>query len=278
MNSVTNDPPGTGRRPVIGICARTAPVTLQGSDLAVSLALQSHVAFLSEAGCTPLLLPLLPGAADLADRLDGLLIPGGPDLDPALYGQDPHPATRAMSPDADRVELALARRALDAGLPVLAICRGMQLLNVLHGGTLEQHLPDTTGDDGHRPRTASFTLGRHPLKLRPDSRIAAVLDEDEPRTACHHHQAVGRSAPASPPPDGPATGSSRPSKSRTTPSRSVCNGNAGRHPTGGFMRHLPKPPDVRRISGPPKILSSRKSTAPRAESFPVFPDPCAKEN
>ncbi|MET9905049.1 gamma-glutamyl-gamma-aminobutyrate hydrolase family protein [Streptomyces sp. NPDC006446] len=192
MNSVTNEPAGTGRRPVIGICARTAPVTLQGSDLAVSLALQSHVAFLSEAGCTPLLLPLLPGAADLADRLDGLLIPGGPDLDPALYGQDPHPATRAMSPDADRVELALARRALDARLPVLAICRGMQLLNVLHGGTLEQHLPDTTGDEGHRPRTASFTLGRHPLKLRPDSRIAAVLDEDEPRTACHHHQAVGR--------------------------------------------------------------------------------------
>lgn len=192
MNSVTNGPVRTGRRPVIGICARTAPVTLQGSDLVVALALQSHVAFLSEAGCTPLLLPLLPGAEDLAGRLDGLLVPGGPDLDPALYGEDAHPATRAMSPDADRVELTLVRRALDAAVPLLAICRGMQLLNVLHGGTLHQHLSDVTGHDGHRPRTPSFTLGRSPLKLLPGSRIARVLDEDEPETACHHHQAVDR--------------------------------------------------------------------------------------
>ncbi|WP_345963120.1 gamma-glutamyl-gamma-aminobutyrate hydrolase family protein [Streptomyces sp. BRB040] len=192
MNSVTNRPASTGRRPVVGICARTAPVTLQGSDLVVSLALQTHAAFLSEAGCTPLLLPLLPGAEDLAGRLDGLLVPGGPDLDPALYGQDAHPATRAMTPDADRVELALVAGALEAGVPVLAICRGMQLLNVLHGGTLHQQLPDVTGHDGHRPRTASFTLGRGPLKLLPGSRIAGVLDEDEPETACHHHQAVDR--------------------------------------------------------------------------------------
>ncbi|MFD6970545.1 gamma-glutamyl-gamma-aminobutyrate hydrolase family protein [Streptomyces sp. NPDC059979] len=186
-----NDPAGAGR-PVIGICARTAPVTLQGSDLVVSLALQSHVAFLSEAGCTPLLLPLLPGVEGLVGRLDGLLVPGGPDLDPALYGEAAHPVTRAMSPDADRVELALVRAALDAELPVLAICRGMQLLNVLHGGSLHQHLPDVTGHDGHRPGTPSFTLGHHPLKLQPGSRIAGVLDEDEPESACHHHQAVDR--------------------------------------------------------------------------------------
>lgn len=192
MNSVTNGPAHAGQRPVIGICARTAPVTFQGGDLVVSLALQSHVAFLSEAGCTPLLLPLLPGVEALVGRLDGLLVPGGPDLDPALYGEDAHPETRAASPDADRTELALVRRALDAALPVLAICRGMQLLNVLHGGTLHQHLSDITGHDGHRPRTPSFTLGRHPLKLLPGSRIAGVLGEDEPETACHHHQAVNR--------------------------------------------------------------------------------------
>ncbi|MDT6987501.1 gamma-glutamyl-gamma-aminobutyrate hydrolase family protein [Streptomyces lusitanus] len=191
MNSVTNGP-GPARRPVIGICARTAPVTLQGSDLVVALALQSHVAFLSEEGCTPLLLPLLPGAEDLVGRLDGLLVPGGPDVDPALYGAQAHPATRAMTPDADRVELTLLRRALDTGLPVLAICRGLQLLNVLHGGTLHQHLADVTGHDGHRPRTQTFTLGRRPLKLLSGSRIAGILDEDEPETACHHHQAVDR--------------------------------------------------------------------------------------
>ncbi|MFI7345248.1 gamma-glutamyl-gamma-aminobutyrate hydrolase family protein [Streptomyces sp. NPDC049936] len=192
MNSDTNRPVRAGRRPVVGICARTAPVTLQGSDLVVSLALQAHVAFLSEAGCTPLLLPLLPGAEDLAGRLDGLLVPGGPDLDPTLYGAPAHPATRAMDPDADRVELALVGRALEAKVPVLAICRGMQLLNVLHGGTLHQHLADVTGHDGHRPRTPSFTLGRRPLKLLPGSRIAGILDEADPVTACHHHQAVDR--------------------------------------------------------------------------------------
>lgn len=192
MNSVTNGSASDRRRPVVGICARTAPVTLQGGDLVVSLALQSHVAFLAEAGCTPLLLPLAPGAEEIVGRLDGLLVPGGPDLDPALYGAPAHPATRAPDPAADRAELALVERALEAGLPLLAICRGMQLLNVLHGGTLHQHLSDVTGHDGHRPRTADFTLGRQPLKLVPGSLIAAVLDEDEPETACHHHQAVDR--------------------------------------------------------------------------------------
>ncbi|MGW3136045.1 gamma-glutamyl-gamma-aminobutyrate hydrolase family protein [Streptomyces sp. NPDC001139] len=190
MNSDTNAPPH--RRPVIGICARTAPVTLQGSDLTVALALHAHVAFMSEAGCTPVLLPLVQGAEDLIGRLDALLVPGGPDLDPALYGAVAHPATRAMSPDADRIELALLRAALDARLPVLAICRGMQALNVLHGGTLHQHLSDVTGHDGHRPRTASFTLGREPLTLQAGSRIAAVLDGEQEHTACHHHQAVDR--------------------------------------------------------------------------------------
>ncbi|MEV6179080.1 gamma-glutamyl-gamma-aminobutyrate hydrolase family protein [Streptomyces sp. NPDC052016] len=191
MNAVVNGQAIAGR-PVVGICARTAPVTLQGSDMVVSLALQSHVAFLSAAGCTPLLLPLLPGVEHLVGRLDGLLVPGGPDLDPALYGEAAHPVTRPMSPDADRAELALVRAALDAELPVLAICRGMQLLNVLHGGSLHQHLPDVVGHDGHRPRTPSFTLGEHRLELRPGSRIAGVLDEEAPVSACHHHQAVHR--------------------------------------------------------------------------------------
>ncbi|WP_221761068.1 gamma-glutamyl-gamma-aminobutyrate hydrolase family protein [Kibdelosporangium aridum] len=177
-------------RPVIGICARTAPVTLQGATMMVNLALQSHVDYLAAAGCTPVLIPLLPGAGQVLSGLDGLLIPGGPDLDPALYGATPHLTTRTGSPAMDAAELALVREALDIGMPTLAICRGMQLLNVLHGGTLHQHLPEVTGNDGHCPEpTVSF--GRHPLETKPGSRIAQILaDDDAPETACRHHQAI----------------------------------------------------------------------------------------
>ncbi len=115
MNSDANQPAPSARRPVIGIVARTAPVTLQGSRLTAALALRSHVAWLSEAGSTPVLLPLLPGTPDLVDGLDALLLPGGPDLDPALYGAPAHPATRAADPDGDRVELAVLRRARGRG-------------------------------------------------------------------------------------------------------------------------------------------------------------------
>lgn len=194
---VTSNGPAPARsagRPLIGICARTAPVRLQGAGMTVSLALQAHVDSLAAAGCTPVLVPLLPGAEHIAGRLDGLLIPGGPDLDPALYGDTAHPRTRQGRPAADAAEMALVKAALDAGLPVLGICRGMQLLNVLFGGTLHQHLPDVTGDDAHCPETAAFTFGRHPLRLAPGSLIAGILGEGGSEAACHHHQAVDRLA------------------------------------------------------------------------------------
>lgn len=194
MNSVLNGSVSerqSAGRPVIGICARTAPVTLQGVDMTVSLALQSHVDFLASAGCAPVLLPLLPGVEHIVGQLDGLLIPGGPDLDPTLYGGTAHPKTRGASPVVDRAELALVKGVLSAGLPILAICRGMQLLNVHRGGTLHQHLPEITGDDGHCPETEAFTFGAHRLDLKSGSRIAGILgDDDKPETSCHHHQAI----------------------------------------------------------------------------------------
>ena len=179
-------------RPVIGICARTAPVTLQGIDMTVSLTLQPHVDFLASAGCTPVLLPLLPCVEHLIGQLGGLLVPGGPDVDPALYGGTAHPRTRTGSPVMDAAELALVKGALSAGLPILAICRGMQLLNVHCGGTLHQHLPEITGNDGHCPQTGPFTLGRHRLDLKPGSRIAGILGDGTPETSCHHHQGINQ--------------------------------------------------------------------------------------
>ncbi|WP_329136492.1 gamma-glutamyl-gamma-aminobutyrate hydrolase family protein [Streptomyces sp. NBC_01476] len=184
--------PRAARRPVVGISARTAPVILQGTGMTVSLALQSHVDFLAAAGCVPVVLPPGHRAEDLVGALDGLLVPGGPDVDPALYGQDAHPATRVVGQDLDRAELTLIGAALDAGLPLLAVCRGMQLLNVRFGGTLHQHLPEITGDDAHRPRTEDFTFGRHVLKLRAGSHVARILGDDAAESFCHHHQAVDR--------------------------------------------------------------------------------------
>lgn len=180
------------KRPVVGITARTVPVTLQGTDMVVSLSLQSHVDFLAAAGCVPVVLPVRPGVEQLLDGLQGLLVPGGPDVDPALYGQERHPLTRVASTELDRAELALIGAALTGGLPLLAICRGMQLLNVGCGGTLHQHLPQVTGSDGHRPPGPGFEFGRHVLDLRSGSRIARVFGDDTPKTACHHHQAVDR--------------------------------------------------------------------------------------
>jgi putative glutamine amidotransferase len=179
-------------RPVIGICARMAPVTLQGVDMTVSLALAQHVDFLAAAGCTPVLLPLLPGVEHIVGQLDGLLVPGGPDVDPALYGGAAHPKTRTGSPVMDAAELGLVKAALGAGLPTLAICRGMQLLNVHCGGTLHQHLPEITGNDGHSPENGPFTLGRHRLAREPGSRIAEILGDDEFETSCHHHQGINQ--------------------------------------------------------------------------------------
>jgi putative glutamine amidotransferase len=195
MNSALNGS-ATARqpagRPVIGMCARTAPVTLQGMDLTVSLTFQSQVDLLAAADCTPVLLPLLPGVEHIVGQLDGLLIPGGPDMDPALYGAPPHPKTSRVSPAMDATELALIEAALTTGVPLLTICRGMQLLNVHRGGTLHQHLPEVLGHDGHCPETETFTLGKQRLNLKPDSKIAGIFNDDIPEVTCHHHQAINR--------------------------------------------------------------------------------------
>jgi putative glutamine amidotransferase len=123
-------------------------------------------------------------------EVDGLLLTGGRDVDPRLYGQEPVPETQPPNPERDRMELELLREALDRDLPVLGICRGLQLLNVSHGGTLIQHLPG----DPHRSSQAPVDSSRpaHEVCVAPDTKLAAILGEGQHPVNSRHHQAVAQ--------------------------------------------------------------------------------------
>lgn len=142
------------------------------------------------AGGLPVLLPAV-GSADAARqvvaRLDGLIISGGADVDPSQYGAPPHPRTAAWRPDRDAWEIALLDAAEELGLPVLGVCRGMQLMAVRSGGTLDQHTPDLVGHDEHNPGADAF--GTIAATTVAGSRLASLVG-DAAQVACHHHQSV----------------------------------------------------------------------------------------
>ncbi len=120
-------------------------------------------------------------------RLDGLVISGGADIDPARYDDVPHPRTAAWRPDRDAWELALLDAAEARGLPVLGVCRGMQLMAVHAGGTLEQHTPDLVGHEEHSPGGDAF--GTVSVDVVPGTRLAGLVG-DRLQVSCHHHQSV----------------------------------------------------------------------------------------
>lgn len=143
------------------------------------------------AGGVPVLLPPA-AAADAVRALDALVLAGGADLDPAGYGAAAHPSTGPCHPERDAAELALLSAALEAGMPVLGVCRGMQLLNIALGGGMTQHLPDVVGHVGHQPAPARFGTTR--VRVSPTSRLAGIVGTDL-TVQCYHHQAIAGIAP-----------------------------------------------------------------------------------
>lgn len=138
-------------------------------------------------GGVPLLLPPIGTDERVVDLLDGLLLIGGADLDPEMYGAERHPATSGTRPERDAHEARLFRVALDHGVPVLGVCRGAQLMTAALGGTLHQHLPDLLGHELHRPDPGVF--GTTTVSTRPGTLAAEILG-DEAKVPCYHHQGL----------------------------------------------------------------------------------------
>jgi len=183
-------------RPVIGICTALERAQWTVWDQEAYLLPRAYVDAIQAAGGLALLLPpdeqLERDPDEVLDLLDGLILAGGADVDPAVYGADAHPETHGTRAERDTFEVALARRALERDLPFLGICRGMQVMNVALGGTLIQHLPESHGHHEHRRVPGSFDGAEHDVRLAAGSLAARAAGEEHHETRSHHHQGVDR--------------------------------------------------------------------------------------
>jgi putative glutamine amidotransferase len=183
-------------RPVIGMCAALERARWSVWDLRAALLPYNYVEAVQRAGGLALMLPVDPAVVEdpdeALDLLDGLVLAGGADIDPGSYGRQAHVETVDTVPERDAFEIALTRGAIERDLPVLGICRGMQLINVACGGTLQQHLPDLFGHGEHRRVTGSFDGSDHDVRLIEGSLAARAAGELEHATKSHHHQGVER--------------------------------------------------------------------------------------
>jgi putative glutamine amidotransferase len=181
---------------VIGICTALEPARWSVWDMEAALLPRNYLQALQRAGALALMLapdPQLTAEPDEAlAMIDGLLLAGGADIDPAAYGQQAHAETVGTVPERDAFELALVNAAIERDMPVLGICRGMQLINVARGGTLLQHLPEHFGHTEHRRVIGSFEGADHPARLVEGSLAAHAAGETLHITKSHHHQGVDR--------------------------------------------------------------------------------------
>jgi putative glutamine amidotransferase len=180
-------------RPLIGVCAaiEKASFGVWKEEPAVLLPLSYARAIHGAGGMMAMLPPdrrATEDPAELLDRVDALVLGGGADIDPETQGAEAHPETVGSNPDRDRFEIALARGALERGLPLLGVCRGMQILNIACGGTLDQHLPDRLGHERHRLMPG--TWAEHDVRIEPGSLVARAAGADRLTVKSHHHQGV----------------------------------------------------------------------------------------
>jgi putative glutamine amidotransferase len=183
-------------RPVIGICTALERARWSVWDQEAMLLPRSYVDAVQRAGAIAVMLPPDPALTDdpsqLLGLIDGLMLAGGSDIDPGTYGEAAHAETTETVPERDAFEIALVRRAVEQDMPVLGICRGMQLLNVAFGGTLLQHLPERFGHHEHRRVVGSFDGADHDVELSEGTLARRVIGEARHATKSHHHQGIER--------------------------------------------------------------------------------------
>jgi putative glutamine amidotransferase len=177
-------------KPVVGITSYAEEVTWGAWVEEAALVPLSYVRAIERAGGRPLVIPPSEGAIEeTLAVLDGILFSGGSDLDPALYDAEAHPETQGVHEARDRAEMALLGAALERDMPVLAVCRGSQVLNVARGGDLVQHLPEVLGHEEHKHTPGKYS--DHDVTLKPDTRVGGILGDRAP-VKSHHHQGFGR--------------------------------------------------------------------------------------
>jgi putative glutamine amidotransferase len=184
-------------RPLIGVCAAVERASYGAwTDEPTTLLPLSYSRAIHGAGGMVAMLPpdrrASEDPAELLDRIDALVLGGGADIDPDSQAVERHPETVGTNPDRDRFEIALALATLERGMPLLGVCRGMQILNVACGGSLDQHIPDRLGHEIHRPVPGSWA--EHDVRLKPGSLAARAAGTDRLTVKSHHHQGVDRIA------------------------------------------------------------------------------------
>ena len=180
----------SGSKPLIGITSYDEPVAWGAWNVQAVVLPSAYVQAVERAGGLALVIPPSEAEPDeTLDALDGIIFSGGGDIDPDAYGAETHEATRGVDARRDQAELALLQAALARDMPVLAVCRGSQVLNVALGGDLVQHLPEIVGHDRHLHTPGEFA--DHDVRLEASTQIGGILGDRAP-VKSHHHQGLGQ--------------------------------------------------------------------------------------